>query len=221
MGNGIFFISWPAMNFLFVPLPGVSKHRGGQKRRYETVLPPGCKSVYTICMLIFSGENGRMDLRLMFRDRYLYDLEKFDNSLYERKDLAWIKESYLIILQMAWDREFYDRSDRKIYIMLMLLRKELSIFGNIDVFGIWPTWPRLGLDQTKSMGSVQGSSGRNSTAQEFCKNVRSVRIQDFLLLIIHGITVPERKIIIKGMARLIAETEADGVVLDTRGSSSY
>ncbi len=83
---------------------------------------------------------------MMFRDRYLYDLEKFDNSLYERADLAWIKESYLIILQMAWDREFYDRTTGK-YTFPDLLRKGNELFGNIDVYGIWPTWPRLGLDQ--------------------------------------------------------------------------
>ena len=49
----------------------------------------------------------------MFRDRYLYDLEKFDNRLFERADLAWIRESYLIILEMVWDRDFYDRTTGK------------------------------------------------------------------------------------------------------------
>ena len=51
---------------------------------------------------IFRG-GWQEGLRLMFRDRYLYDLEKFDNTLYERQDLAWIRESYIIILSMAWD----------------------------------------------------------------------------------------------------------------------
>ena len=83
--------------------------QGGEKQRYQTILPPSAKVNYKVYADIFRGEwqNG---LRLMFRDRYLHDLEKFDNSLYERSDLAWIRNSYLIILQMAWDREFYDRT---------------------------------------------------------------------------------------------------------------
>jgi hypothetical protein len=81
---------------------------GGQRQRYETILPPKAKVFYRIYADVFKGDwqNG---LRMMFRDRYLYDLEKFDNTLYERPDLGWIKESYLIVLQMAWDREFFDR----------------------------------------------------------------------------------------------------------------
>ena len=81
---------------------------GGQAQRYETMLPSKAKVIYSLHADVFRGEwqNG---LSMMFRDRYIYDVEKFDNSLYERKDLAWIKESYLVVLQMAWDREFYDR----------------------------------------------------------------------------------------------------------------
>ena len=85
-----------------------SKIEGGQKQRYETVLPPKAKVTYSFYADVFKGDwqNG---LRKMFRDRYLFDLDNFDNSLFSRADLAWIKESYLIVLQMAWDREFYDR----------------------------------------------------------------------------------------------------------------
>ena len=85
------------------------------------------KCTYSIYADVFRGEwqNG---LRMMFRDRYLYDLEKFDNSLFEREDLAWIKESYLIILQMAWDREFYDRAQVNIP-MPMYLKNGMSFLA--------------------------------------------------------------------------------------------
>ena len=48
---------------------------GGQKKRYETLLPPDAKVIYSIYADVFRGEwqNG---LRMMFRDRYLYDLEE-------------------------------------------------------------------------------------------------------------------------------------------------
>jgi hypothetical protein len=38
-------------------------------------------------------QNG---IKLMFRDKFLYDLETFDNKLYERPDLQWIKSSVLL-----------------------------------------------------------------------------------------------------------------------------
>lgn len=190
---------------------------GGQKQRYKTILPPKAKVNYRIIPRLFVGEwqNG---LRLMFRDKYLYDLEKFDNSLYERPDLNWIKGSYLIILQMAWDREFYDRMTGK-YTFTDFLRKGIELFGNVDVFGIWPTWPRLGLDQRNQWDMYNDLPNGTLQLRTFSRLLRqnnsrlfiaynpwdnSTRLEDHF----------------RGMARLIKETEADGVVLDTRGSSS-
>ena len=102
----------------------------------------------------------------MFRDRYLYDLDKFDNTLYERKDLGWIKSSYLAVLQMAWDREFYDRFTGK-YTYPDELKKWNEQFGNIDVFGIWPTWPRLGLDERNQWDMYRELPGGTSQLKSF------------------------------------------------------
>ena len=122
-----------------------SKIEGGQKQRYKTILPPKSKVIYTIHAEVFTGD-WQVGLRKIFRDRFLFDTDNFDNSLFTRNDLNWIKESYIIILQMAWDREFFDRLTGK-YTYTDVLKKGIQLFGNIDVYGIWPTWPRLGLDQ--------------------------------------------------------------------------
>ncbi len=34
---------------------------------------------------------------------------RFDNALFERADLAWVRRAYLMVLQFAWDRAYYDR----------------------------------------------------------------------------------------------------------------
>jgi formylglycine-generating enzyme required for sulfatase activity len=191
---------------------------GGRKQRYETVLPPKAKVVYLLYADLFKGEwqNG---LRLMFRDRYLFDLEKFDNSLFERKDLNWIKESYLIILQMAWDREFYDRFTGK-YNYPEVIKKGVELFGNIDVFGIWPTWPRLGLDQRNQWDLYRDLPGGTEQLRSF---VRMSHQSDTRFFIAYNPwdNSTRKEDHYKGMAQLIAETEADGVVLDTQGSSNY
>jgi iron(II)-dependent oxidoreductase len=189
----------------------------GIKQRYQTLLPPKAKVFYNIYADVFSGEwqNG---LRMMFRDRYLYDLEKFDNSLYERPDLAWIKESYLIILQMAWDREFYDKSTGK-YTFPDLLRKGIEKFGYYDVYGIWPTWPRLGLDQRNQWDLYRDLPGGTAQLRNFSRLCRQNNTR-FFIAYNPWDNSTRKEDHYKGMARLIKEIEADGVVLDTQGSSS-
>jgi len=197
-----------------------SKIEGGQSQRYKTILPPKAKVTYSVYADVFRGEwqNG---LTMMFRDRYLYDLEKFDNTLFERNDLAWIKESYLIILQMAWDREFYDRLTGK-YTYAEVIKNGIELFGNIDVFGIWPTWPRLGLDPRNQWDLYSDLPGGTEQLRNFVRMSRLSNTRFFIAYnpwdLSNMETADDHYV---AMAQLIAETEADGVVLDTRGSSSY
>jgi iron(II)-dependent oxidoreductase len=195
-----------------------TKVEGGQRQRYETVLPPKAKVTYTFYTEIFGGEwqNG---LKIMFRDRYLHDIEKFDNSLFEREDLKWIKQSYLIVLQMAWDRDFYDRVTGK-YNYPEVIRKGNEQFGKIDVFGIWPTWPRLGLDQRNQWDLYSDLPGGTAQLKNFVKMSAHSGTR-FFIAYNPWDNSTRKEDHYKGMARLISETEADGVVLDTRGASSF
>jgi len=194
------------------------KIEGGQKQRYETVLPPKAKVTYSLYAEVFKGEwqNG---LRKMFRDRYLFDLDNFDNSLFRRADLAWIKESYLIVLQMAWDREFYDRFTGK-YTYAEVIKKGIELFGNIDVFGIWPTWPRLGLDQRNQWDLYRDLPGGTAQLKNFVRLSRQAGSR-FFIAYNPWDNSTRKEDHYKGMAQLINETEADVVFLDTRGSSSF
>ncbi|MBE0675714.1 MAG: SUMF1/EgtB/PvdO family nonheme iron enzyme [Bacteroidales bacterium] len=191
---------------------------GGTRRRYDTELPPGAKVVYAIYSDVFSG-TWQEGLQLMFRDRYLYDIGTFDNTLYERPDLQWIRNSYLIILQYPWDIEYYDRFTGK-YTFPETLRKYNELFGHIDVFGIWPTWPRLGLDQRNQWDLYRNLPGGTEQLRSFS---RLLRQYDSRLFIAYNpwdnSTRDEGHL--KGMADMISSVEADGVVLDTKGSSSY
>lgn len=191
---------------------------GAQKRRYETVLPPDSKVTYSIHTEVFRGE-WQVGLRTMFRDRFLFDLENFDKSMYNRKDLSWIKESYLIVLQMSWDREFYDRLSGK-YTYPEMLKKYIDIFGKIDVYGIWPTWPRLGLDDRNQWDMYRGLPGGTAQLKTFAKMSRMSGTR-FFIAYNPWDNSTRKEDPYRGMAQIISETDADGVVLDTRGSSSY
>ena len=191
---------------------------GAQKKRYETILPPNSSVTYSIHTEIFKGkwQNG---LSIIFKDRYLFDLENFDSSLYNRKDLSWIKESYLIILEMAWDREYYDRLTGK-YTYPDMLKKNIDIFGKIDVFGIWPTWPRLGLDERNQWDMYRDLPGGTGQLKNFARMSRMYGTRLFIAYNPWDNST-RKEDHYRGMARIISETDADGVVLDTRGSSSY
>ena len=190
---------------------------GGIERRYETLLPPKAKVSYRIYAGIFRGDwqNG---LKLIFRDRFLYDINEFDNTFYQRPDLAWIRESYLIVFQTAWDREFFDRS-AGIYTFSDLLRKGIDQFGHIDAYGIWPTWPRLGLDHRNQWDLYRDLPGGIRQLRIFGGLARQNNTRLFISCNPWDAGArPEGHI--KEMAGLIEEAEADGVFLNTKGGLS-
>ena len=188
----------------------------GKKGRYETILPPGASVNYAIYAEIFDGvwQNG---LIKVFRDRYIYDTDHFDNSMYERKDLQWIKESYLAIFSMVWDREFYDRFSGK-YTYGDFLRNYRNQFGKLDVFGIWPTWPRLGLDQRNQWDLYNDLPGGTEQLRNFVSMSQMAGTKFFIAYNPWDNSTRQENHY-SAMSKLIAETNADGVVLDTRGNS--
>ncbi len=65
------------------------------RRRFETILPPEASVTYHFWMETYEGD-WQEGLRQIFQTRKLYDLKNFDNSLFERPDLQWIKNVYTI-----------------------------------------------------------------------------------------------------------------------------
>ena len=189
---------------------------GGKKSRYETQLPPGSSVTYSIYGDVFNGP-WQEGLRLMFNDRYLYDLPKFDDTLYNREDLKWIRSSYLIILQMAWDRQFYDRFTATPGFK-NFIEQYNKIFGYVDVFGIWPTWPRLGLDERNQWDMYRDLPGGLEGIRNLSRQARDNKCRFFIAYNPWDASTRQEDQV-KGMAAIIASTEADGVVLDTRGNS--
>ncbi len=189
----------------------------GVKKRYESVLPPTARVSYNMYTELYSGE-WQEGLRKIFKDRYLYDVAEFDNTLFEREDLSWIKESYIIILQMAWDKEFNDRFTGK-YTYPETLKKYKEKFGNLDIFGIWPTWPRLGLDQRNQWDLYRDLPGGLDQLRNF---IRMSQLEGTKFFVSYNPWDNSTRTDdhLTGLSKLIADTEADGVVLDTRGNSA-
>ena len=138
--------------------------QSGQRRRFETILYPNGSVVYNFYADLFKGP-WQEGLRLMFQDRYLYDLASFDNSLFERKDLQWIRHSYVMHLMQAWNKFLYDSADKKYHIDDFIDRGK-QLYGGDDVIGIWPTWPSLGLDQRNQFDLFRDLPGGTKQIQK-------------------------------------------------------
>ncbi|MBU2652205.1 MAG: formylglycine-generating enzyme family protein [Bacteroidetes bacterium] len=189
----------------------------GKKHRYETHLNPGGYVKYTIYFHYFDGEwqNG---LRKMFQEALLFDLDTFDNALFEREDLKWVRNRYLIALQFAWDKDFYDWKTGE-YTVEGFLEEGKKLFGGYDIYGLWPTWPRLGLDPRNQWDMFSGLSGGVEKIREISRKMQSEGTA-FYICYNPWDESTRKESPYKGMARLIEATDANGVVLDCHGWSS-
>ncbi len=191
-----------------------------QKKRFETILYPGGEVTYELWYEPFTGD-WQEGLRLMFQKHFLFDLEQFDTSLFERPDLAWIRKAYAINLMMAWDKDFYNPR-YNIYYLSKTLDKARTLIGGWDVVGIWPTWPALGLDQRNQWDMFRNLPGGLKELKRITADAHQVGTKIFLCYNPwdESTTATSFAEQMGGMTEMLKATDTDGVVLDTRGSSS-
>ncbi|MBS1487303.1 MAG: SUMF1/EgtB/PvdO family nonheme iron enzyme [Bacteroidetes bacterium] len=186
-------------------------------KRFETIISPGGSIRYFFYADFYRGV-WQEGMRLMFQKRFLYDLENFDATLYDRKDLQWIRESYAIHLLMAWDKDYYDAAAKK-FTLLNFLRKGKKIYGGDEAVCIWPTWPTLGVDQRNQFDMYKDLPGSLSKMKELADSCRALGTKFFIAYNPWDEST-RKEDHLKGLSDLIAATSADGVVLDTKGESS-
>lgn len=203
-----------------VSLVGLARRWDSQnasERRFRTVLPPGGSVRYHLWIDDHTGDwhNG---LRIMFRERWLYDLTSFDESLYKRADLQWVRHAYLMTLLFAWDKDYRNTfgGARAFERFLDFRSAEL---GPYDVFVLWPTWPRLGVDQRNQFDLYRDlPGGLDGLLKQ--STVMHQRGGKFFVSYNPWDESTRKEQHLRGMTDLLRATNADGVVLDTWGNSS-
>jgi len=190
----------------------------GIKHRFETVLYPGGTVSYYLYADLYSG-NWQEGLREIFQQRNLYDVKSFNDSLYQRKDLEWIRKSYVIHLLMSWDSQFYDDKDNR-YHLIDFLKKGMPLYGGDDVVGIWPTWPSLGIDQRNQFDLFRDLPGGLPKIRKIADSLH--KFNSHLFICYNPWDESTRgEGHLSGLADIIRETNSDGAVLDTQGASSH
>jgi gamma-glutamyl hercynylcysteine S-oxide synthase len=186
-------------------------------RRFRALVPPGGWVKYDIYVDVHGGD-WRDGLRLMFRDRWLYDLDTFDNTLFERSDLMWIRKCYLMVLQFAWDHEYLEATGGARPFDTFLTGRDGAL-GGYEAYMNWPTWPRLGIDQRNQWDLYRDLPGG---IKELQRQVAFAHTHGTKYFIAYNPwdESTRHEDHIAGMVDLLKSLDADGVVLDTWGQSS-
>jgi gamma-glutamyl hercynylcysteine S-oxide synthase len=190
----------------------------GRRRRFETELYPNGSVNYTLWADYYTGP-WQEGLRLMLQTRMLYDVEpgSFDNTLFEREDLKWIRHAYVSHLMQAWDNYLYDHNGKNH--LEEFLQRDKEWYGGDDFTGIWPTWPTLGIDQRNQWDLFRDLPGGLDGLKTLADTCRKYRSQLFICYNPWDESTRSESHT-RGMAALIKATDAGGVVLDTQGKSS-
>jgi formylglycine-generating enzyme required for sulfatase activity len=185
--------------------------------RWRVTIKPGGWTEYAIWIDLHQGD-WHQGLKMMFQDRWLYDLPEFDTGMFARHDLKWMREKYIMLLQFAWDKKYFDFSSQRFTFFDHFLEYD-SLTGGYDIFTLWPTWPRLGLDQRNQWDMYRDLPGGLDALRRQVDFVHSLGRKYFISY--NPWDAGTRKEDqFTGMEELLRATDADGVVLDTKGESS-
>lgn len=189
----------------------VSSIINGKKKRFETILYPNGGIVeYDIHFEKFTG-SWQQALTIAFQQRKIYDKPSFDDAMYRREDLNWIRSAYVMHLVMAWDKEYPELVD--------FAKRGKELYGGDDVICLWPTWPTLGVDPRNQFDMYRDLPGGLSGIRSMADSLHALGVK-FFIAYNPWDTDTKKEDHMKGLSALIRETNADGVVLDTKGESS-
>ncbi|NUQ23514.1 MAG: SUMF1/EgtB/PvdO family nonheme iron enzyme [Saprospiraceae bacterium] len=188
-------------------------------------LKPGAEVQFLLYIDVAEGSNWQSALRKCFQERLLYDAPKekshqpvwknFDNSLYERPDLAYARRSYSMHLMMAWDPDYFTPAGG--YGLNRFLKKMQNLYGGDEIATIWPTWPALGMDQRSQWDLMAGLPGGLPKQRQLAEQCRAMGTRYFI-----SYNPWDDSSEAAGLARMtdmISEVSADGVVLDTKAEA--
>lgn len=182
--------------------------------RSPYVLQPGKKLGFHLYADVIDGD-WRSAIKKCFQEKMLYEVKQFDNKLYQRKDLDYIRHAYTMHLMMAWEKNYYSDSS---YHYTEFLEHKRMLYGGDDIFTIWPTWPVLGLDQRTQWDLVRDLPGGIVKQKELASASHSMGTKYFISY--NPWDDKDEKTSLQTMSDFIKRIDADGVVLDTRAEGS-
>ncbi|HEX6846454.1 MAG TPA: SUMF1/EgtB/PvdO family nonheme iron enzyme [Chitinophagaceae bacterium] len=177
-------------------------------------LQPGKQLSFDFYADVVDGD-WHVALKKCFQEKMLYEVRNFDNKLYQRTDLDYIRRSYTIHLMMAWEKNYYSDSS---YHVKAFLKDKQKLYGGDDIFIIWPTWPVLGLDQRTQWHLMSDLPGGIAKQKDLAALSHAMGTKYFISY--NPWDDKDEATSLQTMSDFIKKIDADGVVLDTRAEGS-
>lgn len=198
------------------------------RRRFETEIYPGGSVSYSIWMDSYVG-TWQEGLRLMFQDRKLYDVElgTFDNQLYEREALKWIRQAFVGHFVSAWDQHVYSWEKQQYTFPEFEQQNEL-LFGGDDYNIIWHGFPMLGMDQRNQWDMFRDMPGGIAKMKELSNQASKWGSSFMTAYKPWDLPAGENQLFnstrykdhVQGLSEITREANLRGVMYDTRSESS-
>ncbi len=139
----------------------------------------------------------------------------YDDSLYRRSDLAWSASNYACGFLMLNDEALLDAAAGG-FRAESVARQARREFGGYDSVVLWHAYPRLGFDERNQFDFYRDQPGGLEGIRALTRTFHRLGIRVYLNYNPWDTgTRREPKPDLDALAELIAETEADGLFLDT------
>ena len=129
---------------------------------------------------LYTGQGDRNDaLEDMFRKKICYEYapEEYDDSLY--RQLSWVPDITCAFMNWAWDRGVMDPQTGA-YTLYSSLKKWTQKIGKIDIYVLWPFWPRAGFDERDQFDHYRCFPGGLTGLRDEIHKVQSLGIRVIL-----------------------------------------
>ncbi len=175
-----------------------------------------------VCWM-YTGEGDRNDaLDDLFRQKvcFAYDRSRYDDSLYRR--ISWVPDITCALMNWAWDRDVMNPQTGE-YTLADSLKKWTETIGKIDLYVLWPFWPRAGFDERDQFDHYCCFPGGLDGLREEIKKVQSLGIRVILAYCFWseadraGTEIEERELLDKSFRTLLdigERLDCDGFDMD-------
>ena len=141
----------------------------------------------------------------------------FDAREYEREDLAWYRTAFLEGFVFPYDVNFYDPVSRR-YRVEEFIEDGAREFGGYDLIVFWQPYPQIGIDNRNEFDCYRYLPGGLAGLRDVIERAHAKGVRVLLNYIPWDTgTRREDQSDAEAIADIVAETDADGVYLDTMG----
>ena len=142
-------------------------------------------------------------------------LKPMDRSLYDEPSKQWMQGAYTCHFTFMYDKSFYDSQTGE-YKIDSFLQDGQDEFGGYDIILLWQAYPRLGIDQRNQIDFYRDMPGGIEGIKALVAKCHEKGVKVFIDYNPWDTgTRPESKPAEDFLSELIAQTDVDGIFLDT------